>query len=40
MGYEQIKSWILGMGPSVTVISPQNLVDDIKKDIRKMMDTY
>lgn len=35
MGYEQIKSWILGMGPSVTVVSPQKLVDDIKEDIKK-----
>lgn len=40
MGYEQIKSWILGMGPSVTVVSPQKLVDDIKEDIKKMMNTY
>lgn len=40
MGYEQIKSWILGMGPSVTVLEPQKLVDDVKEDIKKMMSTY
>lgn len=40
MGYEQIKSWILGMGPSVTVLEPKKLVDDIKEDIKKMIDTY
>lgn len=40
MGYEQIKSWILGMGPSVTVLEPKKLVDDIKEDIKKMMNTY
>ena len=40
MGYEQIKSWILGMGPSVTVLEPHKLVDDIKEDIKNMMNTY
>lgn len=40
MGYEQIKSWILGMGPSVKVLEPQNLVDDVKEDIKKMISTY
>lgn len=40
MGYEQIKSWILGMGPSVTVLEPQKLVDDVKEDIKKMMSIY
>ena len=40
MGYEQIKNWILGMGPSVTVLSPENLVEDIRKDINKMMKVY
>ena len=40
MGYEQIKSWILGMGSSVTVLEPQKLVDDVKEDIKKMMSTY
>lgn len=40
MGYEQMKSWILGMGPNVTVLEPKKLVDDIKKDIKKMMNTY
>lgn len=40
MGYEQIKSWILGMGPNVTVLEPKKLVDDIKEDIKKMMNTY
>ena len=40
MGYEQMKSWILGMGPSVTVLEPQKLVDDVKEDIKKMMSTY
>ena len=40
MGYEQIKSWILGMGPNVTVLEPKKLVDDIKEDIKKMMSTY
>ena len=40
MGYEQIKSWILGMGPSVTVLEPKKLVDDVKEDIKKMMSTY
>ena len=40
MGYEQIKSWILGMGPSVTVLEPQKLVDGVKEDIKKMMSTY
>lgn len=40
MGYEQIKNWILGMGPSVTVLSPENLVEDIRKDINKMMEVY
>ena len=40
MGYEQMKSWILGMGPNVTVLEPQKLVDDVKEDIKKMMSTY
>lgn len=40
MGYEQMKSWILGMGPNVTVLEPKKLVDDIKEDIKKMMNTY
>lgn len=40
MGYEQMKSWILGMGPNVTVLEPKKLVDDIKEDIKKMMSTY
>lgn len=39
-GYNQIRSWILGMGASVTVLSPQNLVDDIKKDIKDMINSY
>lgn len=40
MGYEQMKGWILGMGPNVTVLEPKKLVDDIKEDIKKMMNTY
>lgn len=40
MGYEQMKSWILGMGPNVTVLEPKKLVGDIKEDIKKMMNTY
>ncbi|MEE0249334.1 WYL domain-containing transcriptional regulator [Peptacetobacter hiranonis] len=40
MGYEQMKSWILGMGPNVTILEPKKLVDDIKEDIKKMMNTY
>ena len=40
MGYEQMKSWILGMGPNVTVLEPKKLVDDIKEDIKKMINTY
>lgn len=28
------------MGPSVTVLEPQKLVDDVKEDIKKMMSTY
>lgn len=40
MGYEQMKSWILGMGPNVTVLEPKKLVDDIKEDIKRMMNTY
>jgi predicted DNA-binding transcriptional regulator YafY len=39
-GYTEIKSWVLGMGSSVQVISPQKLIDDVKEEAEKIKNIY
>jgi len=39
-GKEEIKAWILGLGPKATVISPQSLREEIKADLSKALEQY
>lgn len=39
-GIEEIKTWILGMGSSVIVLEPSEVVEEIKKEINKMKNIY
>ncbi|NLD48230.1 MAG: WYL domain-containing transcriptional regulator [Clostridiaceae bacterium] len=39
-GLTEIKTWILGMGASVIVLEPQEIVDEIKNEIEKMRNFY
>ena len=39
-GYEQIKSWIFGMGKYVKVIEPKKLADEILEDAKNMVSKY
>ena len=36
----ELKQWILGFGPDVTVLEPPNLVEDIAEAHRKALATY
>ena len=39
-GYQEVKTWVLGMGSKVEVIEPERLKEDIKEEIRKMEKLY
>jgi len=39
-GYNEIKSWILSMGSNVKVIEPQNLKDDILREVKQIIEYY
>ncbi|WZL74329.1 WYL domain-containing transcriptional regulator [Clostridiaceae bacterium 35-E11] len=39
-GLKEIKSWILSMGSSVKVITPQKLIEEIKKEIENLKKIY
>lgn len=39
-GYEEVKTWVLGMGSKVEVLEPQRLKEDVIKEIRKLQNTY
>ncbi len=39
-GIAEIKTWILGMGSSVIVLEPNEIVDEIKKEINKIRKIY
>ena len=39
-GIIEVTNWILGMGSNCTVISPNELVEKVKNEIRKILDRY
>ena len=39
-GLTEIKTWILGMGASVIVLEPDEVVDEIRNEIEKMKNFY
>ncbi len=39
-GLTEIKTWILGMGASVIVLEPDEIVDEIRNEIEKMRNLY
>lgn len=39
-GYEEIKTWVLGMGSNAEVIEPARLKEDVKEEIRKLGKIY
>lgn len=39
-GYQEVKTWVLGMGSKVDVLEPQKLKEDVIKEIRKMKKVY
>ncbi|HHX62035.1 MAG TPA: WYL domain-containing protein [Epulopiscium sp.] len=39
-GYTEIKAWVMGMGSLVEVIKPLKLKEDIKNEMRKVLELY
>ena len=39
-GYTELKSWVLGMGSSVTVVEPEKLRMDIREEAEKILGNY
>lgn len=35
-----LKRWLLGQAESLTVLSPQSLIDDVKTLIKRMQENY
>lgn len=39
-GYQEVKTWVLGMGSKVEVLEPENLKEDVIEEIRKLQNIY
>lgn len=39
-GYQEVKTWVLGMGSKVEVIEPEELKEDVRGEIRKLEKLY
>src|SRR5699024_3736117 len=39
-GYEEVKTWVLGMGSNAEVIEPERLKEDVKEEIGKLKEMY